>query len=150
MGPPHDDTLLRARHHAVEDGGRDAHLSKLRRLILHQRNEGRDDDRRLARSQCRQLITERLTAAGRHHDANIVPSHDAAHDPLLQGPKRTISPVTVQSLKQIARSGHLSSIASEKSTGSVTGERARGSRRRSVEASLAPASPNTRKAAHPR
>jgi hypothetical protein len=71
-----------------------AHLRQLRGLILHQGDERRDHDRGAAEHQRGQLIAERLSAAGRHHDAHVMTRQDAAHDTLLRRAKPVVAPVS--------------------------------------------------------
>ena len=49
----------------------DAARGELVLLVLHQRDERTDDDRQTLEHQRRQLIDERLTAAGRHDDERV-------------------------------------------------------------------------------
>ena len=61
--------LLRVdeRHHA-----RRGALERLD-LVLHQRDERRDDQRQVGAHQRRQLVAERLARAGGHHDQHVAP-----------------------------------------------------------------------------
>jgi hypothetical protein len=53
-------------------------------LILHERNEGRDDDRELTGQNGGSLETERLAAAGRQHDEAVARVEDGVHRVALQ------------------------------------------------------------------
>ena len=55
----------------------------------------------------RQLITQRLAAARRHHDASIATSQQAAHNAFLQRTERAISPVAAQRCENIFLRNHL-------------------------------------------
>ena len=59
----------------VEDGGPHAELLQRVHLVLHQRNEGRNDDPGPAPHHRRNLVAERLAAARRHQHQRIVPSN---------------------------------------------------------------------------
>jgi hypothetical protein len=52
-------------------------------LIAHERDERRDDDRRSGQHQCRQLITQRLTRAGRHDGQGIAAGQQMLDDRAL-------------------------------------------------------------------
>ena len=94
--------LLRFRQRAVQQRRRNSHLRQLRRLILHQRDQRRNHDHGFSRQhRRRQLVAQRLPAAGRHHYAGVAASEQASHDSLLQRAKRVISPVAAQRREQI-------------------------------------------------
>src|SRR5712671_1500121 len=93
----------------VQHGGRNAHLRKLRGLVLHQRNQGRNYDRGLAEHKRGKLIAERLAAASWHHHASIVPAQQAPHNLLLQGTEGTVALILLKGGEEIGR-GHGVSI----------------------------------------
>ena len=64
--------LLAAAERTVQQRRRNSHLIELRHLILHQRDQRRNDDDGLLRQhRARQLVAQRFPAAGWHHDASI-------------------------------------------------------------------------------
>jgi hypothetical protein len=68
-GPPRAISASAARRStaadcAVEPDGRDAELLQFGVLVLEERQEGRDDDRRMRKEQRRELVAERLAATG--------------------------------------------------------------------------------------
>ncbi len=52
-------------------------------LILHQGDQRRDHDRRPGKVQCRQLVTQRLARAGRHHRDRVAAFDDGTNDLFL-------------------------------------------------------------------
>ena len=56
-------------------------------LVLHQRDERRDDDRQVVADQRGQLVAERLARAGRHHDERVAPASAASHASRCPGRK---------------------------------------------------------------
>ena len=56
----------------VEHGGPHAELGQRRDLVLHQRDQRRDDDREPVQAQGRHLVAQRLAAAGRHQHQRVV------------------------------------------------------------------------------
>ena len=68
---------------AVELDGGDAELAQLVALILHQRDQRRDDQRRSRQEQGGQLIAKRLAGAGRHHRERRLAGHHMADHRLL-------------------------------------------------------------------
>ena len=98
--------LRRCVERAVEDRRRNSHLRELRGLVLHQRNQRRDDDRGALGNHRRQLVAERLAAAGRHDHAGVASGQKAAHDALLQRAERVVSPVAPQRREQVGFGGH--------------------------------------------
>ena len=78
-----------ARLRAVQAGVNPPHAQtergELGRLIFHQGNQRRDDQRRSAQGDRRQLIAERLAKASRHHQNQVAPVDGRAADRLLIG-----------------------------------------------------------------
>ncbi len=100
--------LLLLGDRAVQQRRVDSHLPELHHLILHQRDQRRNHDHRFFLEQrSRQLITQRLAAARRHHDASIVTIQQAAHNAFLQWTERAISPVAAQRCENIFLRNHL-------------------------------------------
>ena len=66
---------------------RDLSLLQACHLILHERDERRNDQGQPGQEGRRQLIAERFTLAGRHDRHRIAPSQHGANDLLLARPK---------------------------------------------------------------
>ncbi len=66
----------------------EAQLAELRHLVLHQRDERRDDQRRAAPREARKLVAERLAGSGRHDQEDVLARHDRSADRLLIGAER--------------------------------------------------------------
>ena len=88
--------LIEILHHAVLFNPGEAGVKRRRRdlsllqagdLILHQRDERRDDQGQPGQEGRRQLIAERLALPGRHDRHRIAPSQHCANDLLLARPK---------------------------------------------------------------
>ena len=60
---------------AVQLERSDAALAQLVALVLHQRDQRRDDERRSRQQQGRKLVAERLAGAGRHHRQGRLARH---------------------------------------------------------------------------
>jgi hypothetical protein len=69
----------RGRAHAERFGAAD--------LVVHQRNQRRDDQRGAFADQRGQLITERFSGAGRHHCERVLPGENAADHLFLDAPE---------------------------------------------------------------
>ncbi len=72
--------LLLEVERAVDEGRGQAARVEGVHLILHQRDERRDDDRHAVAHQRRELEAERLAAARRHHDDRVVAGEDGLDD----------------------------------------------------------------------
>src|SRR3712207_2067246 len=68
------------RARAVDEGGGQPPRPQRVHLILHQRDERRDDDRHAPAHQRRKLKAERLAAARRHDDDRVVAAEDGLDD----------------------------------------------------------------------
>ena len=91
---PGDDVgLLRRRERAVEQRGRHAVADERVDLVLHQRDQRRDDDREARADDGRRLKAERLAAAGRQDDDRIAAGEHRVHRLSLQRPERRVAPV---------------------------------------------------------
>ena len=66
---------------AVQLHGGDAELAQLVALVLHQRDQRRDDQRRAGQEQGGELVAERLAGAGRHHREGRLAGHARARSP---------------------------------------------------------------------
>ncbi len=99
----HDPAVLGRILETVDRGRRNPHLRQLRRLVLHEGDQRRNYYRRFAGHHRRELVAQRLTAPGRHHDTSIAPRQQAADDTFLLGAKFVVSPVAPQRLYQIRR-----------------------------------------------
>src|ERR1700751_814479 len=106
----HDAGLFFAAESAIENRRRNPHLSELCGLILHERDQRRNDDSRLLRHDCRKLIAERLSSASRHNDTSVSTGEKAADDPLLERSEGVVTPIAAQRSKQIRLWGHGMSI----------------------------------------
>ena len=65
-------------------------------LILHQRDERRDDDRELGQDHRRHLIAERLSSARRQHHERVASGEDGLDGGFLSRAKRRIAEVFVK------------------------------------------------------
>ena len=82
-------------HGAVDAAGRDAGVLQGHDLILHERDERRDDERQPRQQQGGQLIAKALAAARRHDAEHIAPGQDRVDKrllPLPEGRKPKILP----------------------------------------------------------
>jgi hypothetical protein len=69
-------------------GGRDAVQAQAGDLVLHQRDQRRDDHAESVVHERRQLVTQRLAAAGRQHDERVAAVQRRVDRLLLQRPQR--------------------------------------------------------------
>ena len=60
-----------------QSGGADAEFRGGADLVVHQRDQGRDDQGRPLARQRRHLVAERLARSGRHHRQRMAAGHDA-------------------------------------------------------------------------
>jgi hypothetical protein len=82
--------------HRMQRAGPNSAAVQLVDLILHQRDERRDHERRARQHDRRQLIGERLARAGRHHGEHVVSAEDSLDDLLLPVPVFPVSEVRAQ------------------------------------------------------
>ena len=61
----------------------EAHRVSASDLVVHQRNQRRDDQRRAIARNCWQLVAERLSRSGRHHRQRVLAGEHAADHLLL-------------------------------------------------------------------
>ena len=80
--------VVERRRHAVADQGVD--------LVLHQRDQRRDDQRETGCDHGRRLEAERLAAARRQDDERIAAGEDRLHRVALKRPEGRVSPVACE------------------------------------------------------
>src|ERR1700756_5530363 len=97
----HDAGLFFAAESAVENRRRNPHLSELCRLILHERDQRRNDDSRLLRHNCRKLVAEGLPSSSRHNNTSVSTGEKAADDSLLERSEGVVTPIAAQRSEQI-------------------------------------------------
>ena len=85
---------------AVQIRGGDAVDAKPVDLILHQRNQRRDDEREARIDDRRRLEAERFAAAGRQDDDAVARIEDRVHRLALQRAERRVAPDALQRLAQ--------------------------------------------------
>ena len=85
---------------AVEIGRRDASLDERVNLVLHKRDQGREDDGGLIGQEGGGLVAERLAPAGGQHHQGIASLEGGGHGLALQGPQRAEAPVFLQNAAQ--------------------------------------------------
>ena len=78
-----DIVLRRAVERRIEERGLDADIAQRIDLILHQRDQRRHDDAGAGAHECRDLIAERLAAAGRHQREAILAVEQRTDDAFL-------------------------------------------------------------------
>ena len=96
LRPHHAVTHLGAAQRAVDERRGNAAALERVDLVLHERDQRRDDHREPARDQRRHLVAERLAAAGREHDERIAASDDALNRAFLPGTERAIAEPRLQ------------------------------------------------------
>ena len=67
-----------------------AELRQCRHLVLHQRDQRRDDDRRAGTQQRGKLVAQRLAAAGRHQHQRVAAFDDVLDDFPLRAVERLV------------------------------------------------------------
>ena len=75
----------------IEVGGFDPERFEGDNLVLHERDEGRDDHAGAGAHQRRNLIAQRFTAAGGHEDYRVAACAQVVDDLFLLAPKRRIA-----------------------------------------------------------
>ena len=85
-------------HGAVDAAGRDAGVLQGHDLILHERDERRDDERQPRQQQGGQLIAKALAAARRHDAEHIAPGQDRVDKRLLPLPEGRKPKILLQHL----------------------------------------------------
>jgi hypothetical protein len=90
---------------AIQEDGRDAHLAELRDLVLHEGDQGRDDDGgAVIVEDGRELVAEGFASAGGHDDADIAAGIECADDFFLAGAEGVVAPVALERV-EITRGG---------------------------------------------
>jgi hypothetical protein len=72
-------------------------------LVLHQRDERRDDDAGSRSDESGDLVAQRLTAAGRHENESVAAAHDLLDDVGLAVAERVIPEDSMQDLERVGR-----------------------------------------------
>ncbi len=91
-----DLAFLGGRERAVDAGRADAAVDQRVDLVLHQRDQRRDDDREPRHGERRRLEAEALAAAGGEHDERIAPLDDGPHRLGLQRAEVVIPPILAE------------------------------------------------------
>ena len=86
-----DLALLVKRHTGVEERRGHPELAQCLHLVLHQRNQWRDDDAHSPAQHRRNLVAQRLAAAGRHQHQRIPAIENGLDDLELSGAKRRVA-----------------------------------------------------------
>ena len=92
--------LVAGTHRAVVAGGGHAVADERVHLILHQRDQGRHDDRQPVAHQRRHLEAQRFAAAGGQHEQRVAAGDDRFDGVALQGTKRGVAPVLVERVEK--------------------------------------------------
>nr|WP_263769547.1 hypothetical protein [Propionivibrio soli] len=90
--------LARSVECAIERQGADTQRLELVALILHERDERRDDERQPAIKQGGNLVAQRLTGAGRHDGEDVASAKHMFDHPRLAGPEFAKAESLVQQL----------------------------------------------------
>jgi hypothetical protein len=96
----HDRLPGLGRKRAVQAGGVGAVAGQRVHLVLHQRDERRDDDREAVAGEGRGLKAERLATAGRQDDERVPAREDGLHRFPLERAEGVISPVAPEDRQQ--------------------------------------------------
>ena len=102
-GLPANPALLLGRQARVQERRAQPQLAQRHHLILHERDQGADHDRRAGAQQGGDLVAQRLAAAGRHDHERVAAPHHAAHDRLLLTPEGAEAEDVVQDRSRIGR-----------------------------------------------
>jgi hypothetical protein len=84
----------------VQSGRPDAAPVQLVNLILHQRDERRDDQRRAGQEKCRQLKAERLSGTRRHDGQQVVTLDDRLDELSLSVAEGAVTEVLVKRMRK--------------------------------------------------
>ena len=87
----------------VEETGPDPERGQRVDLVLHQRDQRRDDHPDTGPDQRRDLVAQRLAATGRHQHQGVTAADDGLDDVLLLAPERVVPEHPVQDLQGLAR-----------------------------------------------
>ncbi len=97
--------LLRGERRVDERRGRRDLRRQLVHLVLHERDERREHERRLGAQHRRELIRERLSRAGRHERERVAACDRGAYDVLLPRPEGVEAEEVAQRCEEIAQAG---------------------------------------------
>ena len=89
----------------MQRAGVDTDLTKRRHLVVHQRDQRRDDDRGAGTAQRRHLIADALAATGRHQHKGVAASHHMVDCRILLAAKAGKTENLAQHLRGIAKRG---------------------------------------------
>ena len=89
----------------MQRAGVDTDLAQRGNLVIHQRNQWRDDHRGAGPTQRRNLIADAFAAAGRHQDERVAAKHDVVHSSRLLAAKTGEAENLAQHLRGIAEQG---------------------------------------------
>ncbi len=100
-----DPHALRAVLRRVEERGAHSEGGQGIHLVLHERDERRDDDARAGANEGGDLVAQRLAAAGRHEHESVAARDDLLDDLGLLAAERVIAEDTVQDLERVRARG---------------------------------------------
>ena len=89
----------------VQRAGTDADLAQRGHLVVHQRDQRRDDHGRAGAAQRRHLVADALAAAGRHQHQRVATGHDVPYGGVLLTAKAGETENPAQHLRGIVRHG---------------------------------------------
>ena len=126
LRPPLEDAALRVggllrRERAVDVARADAVRVQRVHLVLHQRDQRRDDERGPVEHQRGELVAERLPAAGGHQREAVLPVEDVRDDVLLHRAEPVVAEAVFQ---ELAGCGELVHSAAHSSRAAPSGQRA--------------------------
>jgi hypothetical protein len=107
----HHVAVLVCREGRIEPAGGDAARGQGIDLVLHQGDQRRDDERHAGQEQGRQLVAERLAAAGGKDGRGRAALHKVLHHRLLAGAELSISEVGLEGIGKLAHGAGLGSAA---------------------------------------
>ena len=84
----------------VDPLGGETQSPEARRLVLHEGDEGGDDERRPCARDPRELVAERLPGPGRHDEERVFPLRHRTADRLLEGAERVVAEDLLQRLPE--------------------------------------------------
>ena len=102
-GLPANPALLLGREARVQECRAQTELAQRHHLILHERDQRADDDRRAGAEQGRDLVAQRLAAARWHDHERVAARHHTAHDLFLLTSEGAEAEDVVQDRSRIRR-----------------------------------------------
>src|SRR5205085_1236758 len=78
----------------------EAERAELGDLVLHQRDQGRDDERRAGAGEAGELVAERFAGSRRHDEERVLPGRHGAADGLLVRPERCVAEHALEELAE--------------------------------------------------